>query len=202
MTIHSKFFLSGKRVLATCLPLCVVLAVASSSAAATSGSVTADPSGNGRHDFDWELGTWRTSVQVLADPLSDTEDEWLEFDGTSVVRPLMDGRANVVELRISGPAGQINGLNLRLYEPGAKRWSATFANLRDGMLTPSVYGRFQGGVGEFYGDDQLAGRPIKVRFVIERQGPDRARFTQAFSDDGGATWETNWIAVDRRAHKR
>lgn len=154
----------------------------------------------GQHDFDWELGTWRTSVRVLADPLSATEDEWLEFNGTSVVRPLMDGRSNVVELRISGPAGQIEGLNLRLYEPGAQQWSATFANLRDGMLTPSVHGSFDGGVGEFYGDDQLAGRPIRVRFVVERHGPDQAAFTQAFSDDDGATWETNWIAVDRRTH--
>ena len=110
----------------------------------------------------------------------------------------MDGLANVVELQISGAAGEISGLNLRLYEPAARRWSATFANLRDGMLTPSVFGSFQDGVGTFYGDDQLAGRPITVPFVIERQGPDRATFTQAFSDDDGTTWETNWIAVDRR----
>jgi hypothetical protein len=156
----------------------------------------------GQGDFDWELGTWRTSVRVLADPLSDSEDQWLEFTGTSVVQPLMDGRANIVELRVSGPAGQINGLNLRLYEPAAQRWSSTFASLRDGMLTPSVYGSFHDGVGEFYCDDHLAGRPIKVCFLIERQGPDRARFTQAFSDDGGATWETNWMAVDRRSSHR
>lgn len=126
----------------------------------------------------------------------------MQFDGTSVVRPLMDGRANVVELQISGTAGQIAGLNLRLYEPTAQRWSSTFANLRDGMLTPSVYGTFTDGVGTFYGDDQLNGRPIKVRFIVERQGPDRARFEQAFSDDDGATWETNWIAVDRRIIRR
>lgn len=151
----------------------------------------------GQGDFDWELGTWHTSVRVLADPLSASEDTWLEFEGTSVVRPLMDGRANVVELRVSGPAGEINGINLRLYEPAEQRWSATFASLRDGMLTPSVFGRFQDRVGEFHGDDQLAGRPINVRFVVERQGPDRATFTQAFSDDG-VTWETNWVAVDQR----
>jgi hypothetical protein len=158
---------------------------------------------DGQGDFDWELGTWHTSVRVLADLLSATRESagaarWLEFEGTSVVRPLMDGRANVVELRVSGPAGEINGLNLRLYEPAEQRWSATFASLRDGLLTPSVRGRFRDGVGEFHGDDELAGRPISVRFVIERQGPDRATFTQAFSDDDGATWETNWVAVDER----
>jgi hypothetical protein len=199
MTIHSKNSTvgnRGSRVIATVLSLFVVAAGATSSAGATSGAAAG---ADGQHAFDWEIGTWRTSVQVLAEPLSDSADQWLRFDGTSVVKPLMDGRANVVELRISGPAGQIQGLNLRLFEPQAQRWSSTFTSLRDGMLTPSVYGSFHDGVGEFYGDDQLDGRPIKVRFVIERQGPDRARFTQAFSADGGATWETNWIAVDRRA---
>lgn len=202
MTIHSRFSFRGKRFLATCLLVVVTATVASSTALATSGPTTHRGSAGGQDDFDWEIGTWRTSVQVLADPLSDSEDEWLQFDGTSAVRPLMDGRANVVELQISGTAGQIAGLNLRLYEPTAQRWSSTFANLRDGMLTPSVYGTFTDGVGTFYGDDQLNGRPIKVRFIVERQGPDRARFEQAFSDDDGATWETNWIAVDRRIIRR
>ena len=198
MTIHTKISFPGKRFLAIGLVLVVTAAGASSSALASSGPGTQRAATDGQGDFDWELGSWRTSVQVLAEPLSDSEDEWLRFDGTSVVRPLMDGRANVVELRISGPAGQINGLNLRLYEPTAQRWSSTFVNLRDGMLTPSVFGTFTDGVGEFYGDDQLDGRPIKVRFTVERQGPSRARFEQAFSDDDGATWETNWIAIDRR----
>lgn len=157
---------------------------------------------DGQRDFDWELGAWHTDVRVLADPLSETEDEWLRFEGTSVVRPLLDRRANVVELEVAGPDGRIEGLNLRLYEPQARRWSLTFVNIRDGLLTPSVYGGFHDGVGEFYGDDQLGGRPIKVRFLIHRQGPNWARFEQAFSPDGGVTWETNWIAVDRRIDTR
>jgi hypothetical protein len=110
----------------------------------------------------------------------------------------MDRRANVVELDVSGPSGRIEGMNLRLYESQAGRWSLTFVSMRDGLLTPSVYGGFHDGVGKFYGDDQLGGRPIKVRFLIFRQGPDKARFEQAFSADGGTTWETNWIAVDYR----
>ncbi len=202
MTIHPKISLPGKRILATCLSLIVVAVVATSSAGGTTAPAAGEATDGGQHDFDWEIGTWSTTVRVLADPLSDSEDEWLDFAGTSVVRPLMHRQANIVELRISGPAGEIKGLNLRLYEPQGQRWSSTFANLRDGLLTPSVYGAFHYGVGEFYGDDQLAGRPIKVRFLIFRQGPDRARFEQAFSDDGGVTWETNWIAVDRRIKHR
>lgn len=162
-------------------------------------AASGEAAGDGQHDFDWEIGAWHTEVRVLADPLSDTPDEWLHFEGTSIVRPLMDRRANVVELRVAGPTGRIEGLNMRLYEPSASRWSLTFVNMRDGLLTPSVYGGFRDdGVGAFYGDDQLGGRPIAVRFLIHRQGPDRARFEQAFSADGGVTWETNWIAVDRR----
>jgi hypothetical protein len=137
-------------------------------------------------------------VRVLADPLSESPDEWLRFTGTSTVRPLMDRRANVVELEVSGPNGRIDALNLRLYEPQAQRWSLTFVNMRDGLLTPAVYGAFHDGVGEFYGDDQLGGQPIKVRFLIVRTSKDEARFEQAFSADGGTTWETNWVAVDRR----
>lgn len=170
------------------------MAASGDASTAPASSTVADS----QRDFDWEIGTWRTSVQVLAEPLSETEDEWLQFSGTSVIRPLMDRRANVVELAVSGPSGRIDGLNLRLYEPQAARWSLTFVNIRDGLLTPAVYGAFHDGVGKYYGDDQLGGRPIKVRFLIYRQGPDKATFEQAFSADGGTTWETNWIAVDRR----
>ena len=75
-------------------------------------------------------------------------------------------------------------------------------HMRDGFLTPSLYGGFRNRVGEFYGTDQLDGRPIEVRFLIFRLGPDKARFEQAYSVDGGQTWETNWIAVDRRVGRR
>lgn len=198
MTIHSKIPRHGKRILATILSLFIVAAMATYSAGATSAAAKKHEPGSQQNAFDWEIGTWRTSVQVLAEPLSDTEDQWLKFDGTSVVKPLMGKAANVVELRLSGPAGTVQGLNFRLFEPGAQRWSSTFTNLRDGLLTPSIYGTLKDGDGTFYGDDQLDGRPIKVRFIIDRQGHNRAKFTQAFSDDGGTTWETNWIAIDRR----
>lgn len=185
-----------KRILAAGFSALMVIAMAAS------GNASSDPASSAvadnQRDFDWELGTWRTSVRVLAEPLSESADEWLQFAGTSVVRPLSDRRANVVELAVSGPTGRIDGLNLRLYEPQAQRWSLTFVSLRDGLLTPAVYGGFHDGVGEFYGDDQLGGRPIKVRFLISRQGADVAKFEQAFSADGGTTWETNWFAVDRR----
>jgi hypothetical protein len=199
MNLYSVGSLARKRILVASLAALMLAATSSVGEASTPApAASTDGSTDGQRDFDWEIGTWRSDVKVLADPLSDSEDVWLRFRGTSVVRPLKDGRANVVEFDVSGEAGRIEALNFRLYEPQAGRWSLTFVNLRDGLLTPSVYGGFHDGVGEFYGHDQLDGRPIEVRFLIFREGPDRARFEQAYSDDSGATWETNWIAVDRR----
>jgi hypothetical protein len=199
MNILSTLTVPYRRIVAVCLLLLAVTATAASGAGPSASTRGAQAIEDGQRSFDWEIGTWHTKVQVLADPLSDTPDQWLAFEGTSRVRPLMNGRENVVELKVGGANGQIEALNLRLYEPAADQWSLTFVNVRDGLLTPAVRGGFHDGVGEFYGDDQLGDRPIKVRFLIFRQGPDKARFEQAFSDDGGETWETNWVAVDQRA---
>lgn len=151
----------------------------------------------GRNDFDWEIGTWKTELRRLAKPLSGL-NEWVEYTGTSVVRPVMDGRANLVELRVEGTAGKIEGASLRLYNPQARQWSLHYASMRNGALTRPVHGRFHDGRGEFYGEDDLDGKAILVRFVISQVTADSARFEQAYSEDGGRTWETNWIAVDTR----
>jgi hypothetical protein len=152
---------------------------------------------NGQHDFDFEIGTWTTRVRVLRNPLSGESPNWAEYEGTSVVRPLLDGRANFVELSVAGASGKIEGGSLRLYNPQTRQWSLNFASLRDGMLTAPVYGGFDGkGRGLFYGQDVQAGRAILVRFIITQVSPREARFDQAYSTDGGITWETNWIAVD------
>jgi hypothetical protein len=152
---------------------------------------------NGQQDFDWEIGTWTTNVRVLRNPLSGHAPDWAEYQGTSVVRPLMGGRANFVELSVAGPAGKIEGGALRLYNPQSRQWSLNYASLRNGMLTAPVYGGFGGsGRGVFTGQDMLDGRAILVRFIITRVSKREARFEQAYSADGGVTWEKNWIAVD------
>lgn len=155
------------------------------------------PQRDGQRDFDWEIGRWRTELRRLAKPLSGS-NEWLEYRGTSTVRGVLGGRANLVELELEGAAGRIEGASLRLYAPQARQWSLNFANIRNGLLTAPVQGEFRNGRGEFYGADELDGRAILVRFVIIREGADKARFEQAFSGDGGRTWETNWVAVDSR----
>jgi hypothetical protein len=159
-------------------------------------SPSASP-GDGQHDFDWEIGTWKTELRRLAKPLSGSS-EWVQYSGTTVVRKVLDGRANLVELRVKGPAGQIEGVSLRLYNPQAKQWSLNFASVRNGVMTQPVYGGFRDGRGEFFGQDSLDGRAIFVRFVISKVTDESWRFEQAYSEDGGRTWETNWIATDSR----
>jgi hypothetical protein len=153
---------------------------------------------DGQHDFDWEIGTWSTHLRYLPEPLTGST-RWIEYQGTSDVRAVLGGRANLVELSVDGPAGRIEGLSLRLYNPQAHQWTLNFANIRNGMLTPPMTGGFDGhGRGTFYGMDSVDGRAVLVRFVISDVTPNSARFVQSFSIDGGATWEPNWIAVDTR----
>lgn len=151
----------------------------------------------GPQDFDFEIGKWKTQLKRLTNPLSG-KGQWVEYEGTSVVTAVMGGRANLVELDVKGPAGRIEGVSLRLFNPETRQWSLNFASARSGTLTVPAVGGFSNGRGEFYNADTLDGRDILVRFVISDLKPDSARFEQAFSADGGKTWEVNWIAVDTR----
>jgi hypothetical protein len=152
---------------------------------------------DGQHDFDWEIGTWKTHLRRLQRPLSGSTN-WVEYDGTSVVSKVLDGRANLVELKVNGPAGRIEGLSLRLYNPQSRKWSLNFANINDGQLTIPSIGEFKDGRGEFSNEDTYNGRAILVRFVIIKITDDQYRFEQSFSADDGKTWELNWIATDSR----
>ncbi|HET7925685.1 MAG TPA: hypothetical protein VFL30_12350 [Rhodanobacteraceae bacterium] len=152
---------------------------------------------DGSHDFDFEIGRWKTSVRRLANPLTGSTN-WVAYQGTTVVRPIWGGRANLVELEMDGPKGHFRGLNLRLYDPVSRQWSLTFANAAAGVLNTPAIGAFKEGRGEFYDQELLDGRAILVRFVISNITNDACHFEQAFSADGGKTWETNWIADDTR----
>jgi hypothetical protein len=152
---------------------------------------------DGQRDFDFEIGTWKTHVSRLLHPLTGSTT-WVEYDGTSVVRKIWNGRANLVELEADGPAGHFEGLNLRLYNPQSRQWSLNFANSSGGTLSQPTIGDFNNGRGEFFDQETLNGRAILVRFVISEVTANSCRFEQAFSDDGGKTWEVNWIATDTR----
>jgi hypothetical protein len=155
------------------------------------------PERDGQHDFDFEIGTWKTHLTRLQHPLTGSTT-WIEYEGTSVVRKVWNGRANLVELKVAGPAGQIEGLSLRLYNPESRQWSLNFANINGGTMGPATIGEFRNGRGEFFDQEPFNGRTILVRNVFTDFTPSSYRFEQAFSADGGKTWEVNWIATDAR----
>jgi hypothetical protein len=152
---------------------------------------------DGQHDFDFEMGTWKTHLRRLVHPLTGST-RWVEYEGTSVVRTVWSGRANLVELVAEGAAGHFEGLNLRLYNPESHQWSLNFATSNSGTLSQPTIGEFKNGRGEFFDQETVNGRAIFVRFVISDITPDSCRFEQAFSEDGGKTWEVNWLATDTR----
>jgi hypothetical protein len=152
---------------------------------------------DGQHDFDFEVGTWKTHLKRLVHPLTGSTS-WVEYEGTTVVRKIWNGRANLVELEADGPGGHFEGLSLRLYNPESRQWSLNFANRSSGALSQPTIGEFKDGRGEFFDQETLNGRAILVRFVISNITPNSCRFEQAFSEDGGKTWEVNWIATDTR----
>ena len=152
---------------------------------------------DGQHDFDFEIGTWRTHLRRLVHPLTGSTT-WIEYDGISTVCKIWNGRANLVELEADSPGGHFEGLNLRLYDPESHQWSLNFAGGSGGGLGEPTIGEFKNGRGEFFDQETLNGRAILVRFVISDTTPDSCRFEQAFSKDGGKTWEVNWIATDTR----
>jgi hypothetical protein len=152
---------------------------------------------DGQHDFDFEFGDWKARLSRLTKPLSGSTT-WVDYEGTSVVRKIWNGRANLGELEVDGPAGHIEGMTLRLYNPESAQWHISWANAADGLIGQAMIGGFTNGRGEFYDQETFNGRGIFVRFVFSDITPSSFRFEQAFSDDGGRTWEVNWKATFTR----
>lgn len=152
---------------------------------------------DGQHDFDFEIGVWKTHLKRLVHPLSGSSS-WVELDGTTVVRKVWDGRANLAELVADSPSGRLEVLSLRLYNPQSRQWSLNTANVNGGALGQPTIGEFKDGRGEFLDQETFKGRTILVRNVWSDITANSCHFEQAFSDDGGKTWEVNWIAEDTR----
>ena len=144
------------------------------------------------------MGSWTVRNRRLKSPLSGSQ-EWYEFDGTVVARPVWDGRANIDEFHGESPLGPIEGMTVRLYDPHAKQWSLYWANSKTGTFGPPTIGSFKDGRGEFFDHEPINGRWIFVRYLWSEITADSCRWEQAFSDDGGKTWEPNWIMKLTRA---
>jgi hypothetical protein len=150
---------------------------------------------DGRRDFNFLHGSWRVHNRRLLRRLEGCTD-WEEFETTLQTRPVLAGLGNVDSFTAPAlPDGTSwEGLTLRLFDPETRSWSIWWAaTSRPGKLDPPVVGRFADGRGTFYGDDLHAGQPVRVRYEWTDITPTSARWQQAFSPDGGETWETNWV---------
>jgi len=154
------------------------------------------PVRNGRHDFDFIHGRWQVHNQRLRQRLAGSSD-WELFEAQDECRPLLGGVGNLEEFHTDWDGGY-EGLALRLYDPAASEWRIHWASNRSGRLDPPVAGRFENGVGTFYGNDVHQGQPVRVRFEWNHASTHSAHWQQAFSVDDGATWETNWHMWFRR----
>ena len=179
-------------------PMCATAQQTPNSAELASQRVLRD----GQHDFDFLEGTWKIHLKRLIHPLTGSTT-WTEFDGNSKARKFWDGRGSFDELETDGPSGHIEGITVRTYNAQSHQWSLYWANGKDGAISlPATVGEFRNGVGEFYDQEAIDGRMIFVRYVWSQITPNSAHFEQAFSDDGGKTWEVNWITDQTRVEPK
>lgn len=165
---------------------------------------TPTPRPGAAHDFDFLIGTWHTRQRRLKKRLQGN-DEWELFEATVTMQRLPGGVANFDTLVAEAWRPGWVGMTFRVFNPSTTLWSIYWLTNEGGGIDPAsgrlespVVGRFDGDVGLFEGDDVFEGRPIRVRFRWTRQGRDAAHWEQAFSADGGHTWETNWVMAFER----
>lgn len=149
-------------------------------------------------DFDFFAGAWHIAHRQLRQRLAGCT-EWLSFPGSCVTRPLLGGAGNVDDNVIDHPSGRYLAVTLRAFDPATQLWSIWWLDGRyPGRLDVPMTGRFEHGRGVFYADDTFNGAPIRVRFLWQAH-PSTPRWEQAFSADGGQSWETNWVMDFSRA---
>ena len=152
---------------------------------------------DGRHDFDFLHGSWHIRNERLVDRLQGST-AWETFDAVGVIRPILGGKGNLDEYATSHWPG-FEGLSLRVFDPANRLWSICWADNASGAVKPPTVGRFDGARGDFHGDEVIDGRDIKVHFVWADTDTAHPTWTQAFSADGGQTWEVNWRMTLTRA---
>ncbi|MGB7752379.1 MAG: hypothetical protein WCF88_12585 [Candidatus Acidiferrales bacterium] len=174
---------------------------AKASAAAQTDSAAAPPASadqDGQHGFDGLLGTWNYHVKRLMHPLTGSTT-WNQFPATGTCHRIWGGRAQVDTFEADDPTGHIEGLVVRLYNPQNHQWSLNWATSKTGIPDPPQIGKFKNGHGDFYTQDTINGKTIFVRYDWSKINTDTPHFEQSFSDDGGTTWEVNWITDQTRA---
>jgi hypothetical protein len=156
-------------------------------------AVEADGMRDGQHDFDFMFGTWKIKVRRLKNPLHGSKD-WYEMTGTTECKPIWGGRANIELGELDGPSEHMSAMMVRLYEPKSHQWSLNWVNAKNMKFDVPTIGEFKNGKGEFYDQEPFEGRMILVRYIWSNTNTKTPHFEQSFSDDGGKTWEVNWVS--------
>jgi len=151
-------------------------------------------------DFDFFVGDWRVRHRRLKKRLANSDD-WEEFDGTSHCQSLLGGLVNLNESAAERPGGATRGMGIRAFDARTNQWTDWyFSDRNPTQIAVEGTGTFTNGVGTFLSDDTFEGKPIKVRGLWSGVTPDSFQWEQAFSVDGGKSWETNWVM--RHVRKR
>ncbi len=156
---------------------------------------------NGINDFDFLYGNWNVAHRRLKERLAHCT-EWEEFAGTITCTPLMGGQGNVDDTVLELPSGKYHGVGLRAYDAATQTWAIWWLDSRNpaGIDVP-VRGRFENGFGTFLADEIIQGKPVRVRFLWDIRQAEQPIWAQAFSEDAGKTWETNWVMTLTRHEK-
>ena len=145
------------------------------------------------HDWDWLEGSWNVRHRRLKERLTGCT-EWQEFDGTCRMVRTLAGFGNMDDNWLDLPSGEYRAMGIRAFNPETRQWSIWWLDERSqNTIDPPVRGGFANGVGRFEGDDTLRGQPVRVYFQWSEMTANTARWEQALSADGGATWEVNWV---------
>ena len=153
---------------------------------------------DGRNDFDFFTGTWKMHHKRLKERLKGCA-EWEEFEGTCVDKKILNGLGNFDEVIMQRETGTAHAITVRLFDIKSREWSIYWAAGASGMLDVPMVGGFKNGRGEFYAQEIFEGKHIFSRFIWSNITADSCLWEQAFSADGGKTWETNWIMEHKRA---
>lgn len=150
------------------------------------------PDSTAPSDFDFIIGNWKVLHRRLNARFAGCKD-WTEFEGHSSTCKILGGFGNLEDNILYFPDGTFRAAAMRSYDKDSATWSIWWLDGRNPtMLDTPVRGGFKNGVGTFFAEDFLDGVPIRVRFIWQAKENRHPRWEQAFSRDGGASWETNW----------
>jgi hypothetical protein len=154
---------------------------------------------DGRNDFDFLIGAWKVHHRMLTQRLKDAT-VWIEFEGETVLRKILNGIGNIDDNIIHMPSGPVHAISLRLFNPVSKEWSIFWSTDKTGELDIPMVGGFKDGRGEFYAQEVNDGKRVYSRFIWSKTDTESPQWEQALSEDGGKTWETNWIMEFERVN--